>query len=172
MVEFPGLIAMSPLVSVPALAQRHVLGRLCVLTLLFLALSANALNLSSAGAITGSATTNGTYTFSAKATDSGAPPQTKTVQETIRVGDPVVITSSPRLPDACLHQPYSFTRQTSGGIPPLLWTFFSNSWVLPLDQTTGTFSGTPAILGTFTGSVGATTNGDGQQISLTVKSCP
>jgi hypothetical protein len=42
-VEFPGLIAMSPLVSVPALAQRHVLGRLCVLTLLFLALSANAI---------------------------------------------------------------------------------------------------------------------------------
>ena len=83
------------------------------------------LNLSASGAITGSATTNGTYAFSVKATDSGTPP-TKTVSKTIRVGDPVVITSSPAMPDACLNQPYSFTPTSSAACLPVVWTFISN----------------------------------------------
>jgi hypothetical protein len=134
------------------------------------------LNLNESGAITGSATTNGTYAFSVKATDSGTPPQTKTVSKTIRVGDPVVITSSPTMPDACLNQPYSFTPTSSGGVPPVVWTFISNSWILlGFDQMTGTFSGSPWNIGTFTGSVGAndaTLHGDSQQVTLTVKTCP
>jgi hypothetical protein len=70
------------------------------------------------------------------------------VSETIRVGDPVVITSSPTMPDACLNQPYLFTPPTCGGIPPWGWTFFSTSWDVGIDQT-GTFGGTPTVLVSF-----------------------
>jgi hypothetical protein len=58
--------------------------------------------------LTGSATANGTYSFMLQAIDSGTPPQTATVQESIQVVDPVKITSSPNLPDACLNRPYTF----------------------------------------------------------------
>lgn len=134
------------------------------------------LTLSTAGAITGSATSNGIYSFTVQASDSHNPPQVVQAQETIRVVDPVVITSSPTFPDACVNQPYSFKMQTSGGAPPLVWTFVSQSWVsINLDQSTGVFSGTANVTGTFTGLVGvndATTHGDSQHVTLTVRQCP
>jgi hypothetical protein len=133
------------------------------------------LSLASSGAITGSATSNGTYSFSAKVMDSGTPAQSATAQASIKVVDPVKITSAAVWPDACVNQPYSFTMTTTGGAPPYQWSFFSNFWVLPLDQTTGVFSGSPGITGTFTGTVGvgdATNQADSQQVQITVKQCP
>jgi large repetitive protein len=132
----------------------------------------------SAGAIAGMATTDGTYSFTLQAVDSANPPQTATAQETIQVAEPIKITSSPIMPDACLNQPYSFAVQTSGGVPPLVFSFVSTSWIgiISLDDSTGVFSGTPITMpGTFTGTMqvtDATRTYDTQQITLTLKQCP
>ena len=127
------------------------------------------------GAITGMATTDGTYSFTLQATDSGNPAQTATAQESIQVGEPVKISTSPNLPDACLDQPYSFTFHSSGGIPPLYWGFSGYGVGINFDPSTATFSGVPNAIGTFTDFLGvtdATTHGDSQQITYTVKQCP
>ncbi len=134
------------------------------------------LTVDSFGFITGSATTDGTYTFTVRGTDSGTPPQTITADRTIRVVEPIAIVSSPTLPDACLNQPYSFTPQTSGGISPFVWSFFSGSWALTgFDWVTGTLSGSPSNTGTFTGTIfvmDGTSAGDAQNLTLMVKQCP
>jgi Putative Ig domain len=128
--------------------------------------------MNSSGSITGSATTNGTYSFSVLATDSSNPPQTATAQESIQVVDPLQIISAAVMPDARVNQPYTFVVQTTGGIPPFFWSFVSNGlWVLSFDQATGTFSGAPPITGTFFGSVGvfdATQQSASQNLTITV----
>lgn len=133
------------------------------------------LGLNTSGAITGMATTDGTYSFTVRASDSTNPQQTATAQEVILVAEPVKITSSANMPDACVNKPYSFTMQTSGGVPPLGWSFYSSNWIgIGLDQSTGIFSGVSSVTGTFMGSVGvsdATTHNDSQQISISVKKC-
>jgi len=136
------------------------------------------LMLSPSGLISGNAISDGNYSFVVKGTDSGNPPQTATAQESIQVAEPIAIVSSSPWPDACINQPYSFTIQTSGGVPPLQWSFFSSNWIdLILNQSTGVFSGTPDLAGTFTGTVGVIdgtgqTNGASQQVTVTVKQCP
>ena len=135
------------------------------------------LTMDSSGAIAGTATTNGSYSFNVTATDSGTPPQSATKQEMIRVVDPVKIVSAATWPDACVNQPYTFAIQTTGGLPPLLWGFVSDGlWVgINLDQSDGVFSGYSSVTGIFKGVVGvsdATTHGDSQHVTLTVKACP
>ena len=134
------------------------------------------LTLSTTGAITGIATADGTYSFTVKASDSGNPPQTATAQEVIQVAEPIKITSPATMPDACVDRPYAFAPQSSGGVPPLSWGFTSNMWVsISLDNSTGAFSGTASVTGTFMGRLAvtdATTNFDSQNVTLTVKQCP
>ena len=134
------------------------------------------LTLGNSGAITGAATTDGTYNFTVRASDSASPPQTTIATETIQVVEPVKITSSATFPVACVNQPYSFAVQTSGGLLPLNWGFVSNAWVaINLNQATGVFSGTTNVTGTFTGNLSVsdgTTHGVSQQVTLTVKQCP
>jgi hypothetical protein len=130
--------------------------------------------LNSAGLLSGTATSNGFYTFAVKATDSANPPEIASVQYTLQIADPVVITSAATWPTACLNKSYSFTIQTSGGIPPIRFGFISSAWIaVNLDQSTGTFSGVPGVAGTFTGTVGAIdsaqpVSGQSQNVSLTV----
>ncbi|HKW74350.1 MAG TPA: putative Ig domain-containing protein [Terriglobales bacterium] len=134
------------------------------------------LTLSSSGAITGTATTDGIYSFSIQANDSSNPPQTVSAPETIQVVDPVKIISPPIFPDACVNTPYSFAIQTAGGIAPLGFGFFSSRWVaINLDTTTGVFSGSTTVTGTFSGGLtvsDATGHFASQQVTLTVKQCP
>jgi putative Ig domain-containing protein len=134
------------------------------------------LTLNSSGSITGAATLKGTYSFTLVATDSGNPPQTASVQESIQVVDPIQITSPAVWPTACVNQPYTFAIQTSGGVPPFFWSFISNSWVgIGLDQSTGIFSGSSSVTGTFTGLLGvgdSTQHGVSQQVTLNVAQCP
>jgi hypothetical protein len=134
------------------------------------------LTLNASGAITGIATLDGTYSFTIGASDSGTPPQTATAQEVIQVADPVQITSSSTMPGACVNQPYAFAVQTSGGVPPLLWSFISLNWMgINFNQSNGAFNGTSAVTGTFTGTIGVTDASNhfvSQQISLTVTQCP
>ena len=135
-------------------------------------------SLSSAGVISGAATTDGTYTFTGLANDSGSPPQTARQQYTLQIAEPVAITSPATWPNACANQPYSFTVTTTGGLPPIQFSFMSNFWPgLILNQSTGVFSGIPGALGTFQGSLGAIDSASppstsGQNISVTVVNCP
>jgi hypothetical protein len=132
--------------------------------------------LDASGALTGTATTDGTYSFTVQAADSSTPPQTATGQKSITVVEPVKITSPAVWPDACLNQSYTFVIQTSGGLPPFYWSFISGMWPgFFVDQSTGIFSGVAGVTGTFTGTVGVgdgTTHADSQQITVTVKACP
>jgi hypothetical protein len=134
------------------------------------------LSLDSSGVISGTATTDGNYSLTLQASDSETPPQKATAQESIQVAEPIKIASSPTFPDACVNQFYSFPIQTSGGVPPLVWSFYSPNWVaIGLNQSTGVFSGTADVIGTFSGTVSAgdaTGHFDSQQVSLTVKQCP
>jgi hypothetical protein len=135
------------------------------------------LMMTSVGTIIGTPTTDGTYSFTAQASDSGTPPQTATTQQEITVGEPVKITSTAAWPDACLNQPYSFMVQTTGGVPPLQYGLNGGPWpIYNIDQSTGTYTGTPSIAGTYTVEVTVNdatfTHGDYQHVSLTVKQCP
>jgi large repetitive protein len=133
---------------------------------------------SASGLLSGIATTDGSYSFTIKATDSANPVQNTQTQYSLLIAEPVVITVPVVWPNACVNQPYSFTVQTTGGIPPIRYSFYSGAWVLSgLDQSTGTFSGNPTVLGTFVGSVGAIDSAQppsttGQNVSLTVVNCP
>ena len=127
------------------------------------------------GSLTGIATANGTYSFTLQATDSATPPQTATVQESVQVVDPVKITSSPHLPDACLNQPYTFTPTKTGGLAPFTWGI-TGFWigVFP-DPSTGVFSGSSPVTGTYSvlfGVSDVTNTGDSQTITLTINQCP
>jgi hypothetical protein len=133
------------------------------------------LNVLSSGTFDGVLTTDGTYSFTVQAIDSGNPPQTATAQETILVVEPSQITIPSPLPDACLNQPYIFTMQESGGAPPFGWGL-SGGWPgLGLNGTTGVFSGVPTASGTFT-TVLQLDDATGRMLStlltLTIKSCP
>lgn len=105
------------------------------------------LTLTSAGVISGSATTaNFTASaFTVQVQDSGAPAQTKTLNLTLRVDAPLVITTpSGALPDAVANSPYSVSLKIMGGFAPLTWTVASGT--LPAGLTlnsAGTISGTP-----------------------------
>jgi hypothetical protein len=131
--------------------------------------------LASDGSISGTATTNGNYAFTVQAKDGSTPPQSVTAQESIQVVDTVKITSPATWPDACVNKPYTFAVTTSGGIAPFAWSFVGYWVAINLDQSTGVFSGTANVTGTFTGTVGvndATGNGVSQNVTLTVKQCP
>jgi len=134
--------------------------------------------ISSSGLLSGIATSDGTYTFSIKATDSASPPQTRQTSYTVFIAGPVAITSSATWPNACLNQPYSFTVQTTGGIPPIKILLNSNRWI-PINNTNygPTYSGVAWTLGTFTAVVTALDSAQpissqNQNISLTVVNCP
>ena len=135
--------------------------------------------LTSSGVLNGVATTDGTYTFTIQAQDSGNPPQIAHADYTVLIADPVAITSSPTLTNACVNQPYSFTVQTSGGIPPFFFPFSFTSWPaeISFDRRAGIFSGTPSATGTFTGRVGVDDSGQPnsfaeQIVTLSVVNCP
>jgi putative Ig domain-containing protein len=135
-------------------------------------------SLNSSGLLSGTATTDGSYTFAIKATDSANPPQTARSQYTLQIAEPLVITSPATWPNACVNQPYSFTVTTAGGVAPIYFGFISSSWVaINLNTSTGVFSGTPIVTGTFTGGVSAgdsaqPPSGQSQTVTLSVVPCP
>jgi hypothetical protein len=134
-------------------------------------------SLASSGLLSGTATSDGFYTFAIKATDSANPAQTAVAQFTLQIAEPLVITTSSTLPNACVNMLYSFQVQTSGGVPPVNYGFSSSAWIAINPDTSGLFSGSTSVVGTFTGKL---TAGDSaqppsfqtQQITLTVVNCP
>ena len=86
------------------------------------------LSLSDDGTISGTPTSAGTFTFSARLTDSSIPSQTATAPVQLTIVDPVKITTT-SLPDGTVdpNSPYSVFIQTTGGTTPFT---FSGSPIL------------------------------------------
>lgn len=135
-------------------------------------------SLSTTGLLSGVATTDGPYTYSIKATDSANPPQIARAAFTQQISEPVTITTPSTWPNACVNKSYTFTVKTSGGLPPIRYGFWSDSWPLGgFDDATATFSGTPTVLGTYVLHFGASdssvpSSGQPQDITLNVVNCP
>jgi hypothetical protein len=102
------------------------------------------------GAVTGTPTTAGTYSFTAQLTDSSAVPYLITTQETIVISAPVaaplVITGNP--PAGTVGSAYSTTFAAAGGVAPYTFSLLSGS--LPAGLTIsagGVVAGTPTAVG-------------------------
>lgn len=92
--------------------------------------------------VSGTPTEVGLFSFTLEATDSSSPPATVTRDFTIRVHEPLEITTT-SLPDGMTGDPYNATLTAAGGFPPYTWT---PAWLprgLTLDSLTGQISGTP-----------------------------
>ncbi|WP_202920290.1 Ig-like domain-containing protein [Urbifossiella limnaea] len=116
------------------------------------------LTLSGAGALTGTPTLSGTYTFTVQATDAfgstGTRPYTLVV--------PLVL-SPASLPDGTLGVVYSQAVTVAGGVAPYLFSVSAGALPdgLTLDTNSGTITGTPSVANTFNFTITAT-NGAGR----------
>jgi hypothetical protein len=99
--------------------------------------------------ITGTATTAGSTTITVHCVDSSGPPLSVTGPVTITVNPVPPLTLNGTLPNATVNVPYSQTITAQGGVPP--YTYAITAGTLPvgitLGASTGTFSGTPTVVG-------------------------
>jgi hypothetical protein len=107
----------------------------------------------STGAITGtpSAAVNSTpLTF--KATDSGSPAQTKSVNLTLTIAPATVVINTTSLPNGQVGTAYSTVLSASGGTTPYTWSITSGTLPagLSLNASTGAITGTPTAAVTST----------------------
>ncbi len=119
------------------------------------------LDLTTAGVLSGTPTTEGQYTFSITVTDKNG--CTGSRQYTLYVGPggvcPAIMLSPDNLTNAVKDQPYSQQITASGGTSP--YSFAITSGNLPPGMSlssTGLLSGTPTLLGLYTFTVGVTDN--------------
>ena len=107
------------------------------------------------GIIVGTPTTAGTSSFTATATDSGNPAQTKSANLSIVIAPTTLSITSSALPSGTQSATYSRALQAFGGTAPYTWTLTSGA--LPAGLTlapNGVVSGTPTASGSF--SIGVT----------------
>jgi autotransporter-associated beta strand protein len=107
------------------------------------------LTLSPAGAVSGTPTAAGTFTFTAQVTDHAAATASKAFTVTIAAAALSITTASP-LPSGQVGVSYSATLEATGGTTPYTWSVASGS--LPGGLTlspAGAVSGTPTAAGTF-----------------------
>jgi Putative Ig domain len=107
------------------------------------------LQLSTAGVLTGSATTLGTYNFVLRATDSATPAQSvaKPFSMLIASGPQITTTS---LPNAVTGVPYTYQVTMTGGTPPIYWNWGTFDWRVYLQMnSTGLINGTPQYPGSY-----------------------
>jgi hypothetical protein len=110
--------------------------------------------LGSTGALTGTPSVTGAFTFKVQTTDASTPKNTGTDQVTLVV-DPMTISTS-SLADGVVEKAYSTTLTTRGGKTALTWSVASGALPAGLKlSTAGVLSGTPTTVGqsTFTISV-------------------
>ena len=107
------------------------------------------LALSSAGAITGTPTGAGTYSFTVRVTDSASITATKTFSLTISPPPLTITTSSPLL-SGFTNGTYSQALTASGGVSPYTWTITSGTLPPGLAlSSAGAITGTPTTAGTY-----------------------
>ena len=101
--------------------------------------------LSSAGELTGTPVTAGTYAFTVEVADSSIPALTGTLPVNLKID--AIVVSPGKTPPAGVHgTPYSFTFNATGGNLPLSWAVTAGT--LPPGLTLnpdGTLSGTPTV---------------------------
>ena len=132
------------------------------------------LSISATGVLSGTPTTDGTYSFRLKVVDSSTS-LVDYVNVTMQINDPVKITSSATLPTVCVNQFFQFTHTTSGGTPPLFWNINYSNWPFFFNPTTGMSAGSTSTAGNFTATISVIDGAgstDAQNISLTVQNCP
>jgi uncharacterized protein YhjY with autotransporter beta-barrel domain len=116
------------------------------------------LTLSSAGTISGTPTTAGTYTFNVRAADSGSNTGYTSSTITVSAGVPTITVSPTTLPGGTYGTAYSQSVTASGGTGS--YTYSISAGALPaglaLDPSTGAIAGTPTHVGTASFTVSAT----------------
>jgi len=124
------------------------------------------ITLSNTGALTGTSTTLGTYSFTAQATDSNNPAQVQSIVVSIRVDAPLIIsTTTGALIDAIQSQAYNVTLVTTGGTSPLSWSLSAGSLPPGISlSSTGALTGTPTSTGTFSFTAQVTDSGVPAQV--------
>ena len=122
---------------------------------------------SATGTITGTPTAAGTFTFSVQAT-SGT--QTGSRTFVLIVGVPVDITTATSLSSGVQGTAYSASLSATGGTGSYAWTITSGALPagLTLAATTGTISGTPTAIGTFTFTIQASSGGQATSRTFTL----
>ena len=115
----------------------------------------------STGAISGTPTLYGPFSFTVEATDSGIPPFTATQAVTLRVLPAKLVLSCNLSSLAEVGIAYSEGCTANGGVPP--YTFSTGSTFLPdglnQDTTTGAITGVPTTAGTYSFSIQVTDSG-------------
>lgn len=115
------------------------------------------ITLSTAGALSGTTSATGTFSFTVEATDAETPAQTakQALSLTISTAPTTLsITTTSPLPAATLGTSYTTTVTASGGTPPYTWTLASGSTLpsslsLASGTPSATISGTPEETGTY-----------------------
>ena len=113
------------------------------------------------GAITGTPTTAGNYSFTVQAADSGTPQQKATKSFTLTINQQLVITTPATLHIGSVTTPYSVTLASSGGTGAVTWAVASGS-TLPGGLTltsAGVLAGTPTTANSYNFSIIATDSG-------------
>jgi hypothetical protein len=122
---------------------------------------------STTGALSGTPTTPGTFTFTVSVTGGG---QTATQSFTITVTAALTITTATTLPNATVGSAYSQTLAAAGGSGTFTWSVSTGALPggITLNSTTGALSGTPSAPGAFTFTVSVTGGGQSASQSFTI----
>ncbi|WP_263356063.1 beta strand repeat-containing protein [Acidicapsa ligni] len=104
----------------------------------------------STGVISGTPTTLGTYTFTAKLTDSSTVPYTVKVPETITISPTNLTLTTTNLPNGTVNVPYTGTIIATGGVPPYMCAITGGTLPTGLTLNGCTVSGIPTGPGSST----------------------
>ncbi len=109
------------------------------------------LSLSAAGAITGTPSTAGTFSFTVQVTDSAAATAVKQLSIVVSGGSGgLTIVTAGTLPNAAINASYAQTLSATGGTPPYTWALTAGALPTGLAlSTSGVVSGTPTVNGSF-----------------------
>jgi hypothetical protein len=122
------------------------------------ALPAGVTLIASTGAITGTPTSGGTFTFTAQATDSASLTATKSF--TLTIAASLAITTPPALPSGGVGTAYNQPLTAVGGTSPYVWSVIAGALPggLLLGPSSGAITGTPTSVGSFSFTVQVTDN--------------
>ena len=133
---------------------------------------------SGTGQISGTPTTEGTFSFTAKVQDSGIPVQEDTQNLSLTIaGIPPLSLTTTSLPAGMAGASYSASLTAEGGEPPYTWEISSGNLPdgLSLNSSSGAITGTPVTPGTATFTAKVTDSGSRnstQSLTLTISSVP